>query len=142
VTVPSVTRAHIMTNHNHAPLPPTGTRLLDALSAVSYHRMAGALSAVALRVPDVLSVPGQPIEAVYFPLNGVVSLVTPLEDGAIVEVATIGNEGIVGVPLVLGGGAATVRAITQVGGRALRMDATAFVEEVQRRGDLNSLVQN
>ena len=131
-----------MTNHNHNPLPPTGNRILDALSAVSYNRMAGALSAVALRVPDVLSEPGQPIEAVYFPLNGVVSLVTPLEDGAIVEVATIGNEGIVGVPLVLGGGAATVRAITQVGGRALRMDATAFVEEVQRRCDLNSLVQN
>ena len=57
-----------------------------------------------LPVRTVLFEPGAPIDAVYFPIDGVISLVTPLHDGAIVEVATIGNEGIVGVPLVPLGG--------------------------------------
>ena len=78
-----------------------------------------------LIVKTVLFDPGQPIASVYFPIDGVISLVTPLADGNIVEVATIGNEGIVGVPLVAGGSLA-VRAISQVGGRTLRMDAPSL----------------
>jgi CRP-like cAMP-binding protein len=78
---------------------------------------------------------------VYFPLNGVVSLVTPLEDGAIVEVATVGNEGIVGVPLVQGGSLA-VRAISQVAGWVLRMDARAFVEATNTSPPVRDLVND
>ena len=58
------------------------------------------MRSVTLPVKTVLFEPGAPIDALYFPTDGVISLVTPLHDGAIVEVATIGNEGIVGVPLV------------------------------------------
>ncbi|HXA27115.1 MAG TPA: Crp/Fnr family transcriptional regulator [Candidatus Angelobacter sp.] len=94
-----------------------------------------------LPIKTVLFEPGQRIDAVYFPLDGVVSLVTPLEDGAIVEVATVGNEGIVGVPVVLGGSLA-VRAISQVAGRALRIETAAFLAELDRRGPLAALVQN
>jgi CRP-like cAMP-binding protein len=71
----------------------------------------------------------------------VVSLVTPLEDGAIVEVATVGNEGIVGVPLVLGGSLA-VRAISQVAGWVVRMDAATFLKEVERDGPLREIVND
>lgn len=84
--------------------------------------------------------PGQRIDAVHFPLTGIVALVGTMNEGLTVEVATVGNEGIVGVPLVLGGSLA-VRAISAVRGTALRMEASAFLEEVGHRGALCSLVQ-
>ncbi|HUZ69738.1 MAG TPA: Crp/Fnr family transcriptional regulator [Candidatus Saccharimonadales bacterium] len=93
-----------------------------------------------LTVKTVLFDPGQVITSVYFPLDGVVSLVTPLADGNIVEVATIGNEGMVGVPLVAGGSLA-VRAISQVGGRTLRMDASTFIAELERLPGFRKLIQ-
>jgi CRP-like cAMP-binding protein len=98
------------------------------------------MSPARLPIKTVLFEPGQVIDSVYFPLDGVVSLVTALEDGAIVEVATVGNEGIVGVPLNHGG-ALAVRAISQVSGRALRMDADSFLSELDRNGPLNDLVR-
>src|SRR5258708_35109579 len=96
--------------------------LLGALSPPEAERLRSVMTPLALEIKTVLFEPGAPIEAVYFPLDGVISLVTPLEDGAIVEVATVGNEGVVGVPLVPGGSLA-VRAISQVSGRAPRMEA-------------------
>jgi CRP-like cAMP-binding protein len=93
---------------------------------------------VALPIKTVLFEPGEPIWAVHFPIDGVISLVTPLDDGAIVEVATVGNEGIVGVPLVFGGSLA-VRAISQVSGSSLRMDGAAFLAEVARAGAFSEL---
>ncbi|HVC03842.1 MAG TPA: Crp/Fnr family transcriptional regulator [Candidatus Acidoferrales bacterium] len=93
-----------------------------------------------LVVKTVLFDPGQVIRSVYFPIDGVISLVTPLADGNIVEVATIGNEGLVGVPLVAGGSLA-VRAISQVGGRTLRMDATTFIAELDHLPVFRRLIQ-
>ena len=87
-------------------------RILGALPAEDRDRLVTNMVPVALPIKTVLFEPGEPIRAVHFPLDGVVSLVTPLDDGAIVEVATVGNEGIVGVPLVPGGSLA-VRAISQ-----------------------------
>src|SRR4029077_4979392 len=68
-------------------------------------------------------------------------LVTDLEDGTIVEVATVGNEGIVGVPLVAGG-SLMVRAISQVPGQSLWMEATEFLAETERTRVFRVLVQN
>jgi len=115
--------------------------VLKALPADEARRLLPQLTAVSLEIKTVLFEPGEPIHAVHFPLDGVVSLVTPLEDGAIVEVATVGNEGVVGVPLVPGGSLA-VRAISQVPGRALHMEGTAFLAEMARRGPLYDVVQN
>jgi CRP-like cAMP-binding protein len=98
-----------------------------------------AATDVTFDVRTVLFEPGGPIEAVYFPTDGVISLVTPLNDGAVVEVATIGNEGIVGVPLVPLG-ALAVRAITQVAGRGMRVDAAVFVEWFERSQAFQTLV--
>jgi CRP-like cAMP-binding protein len=116
-----------------------GNRILDSLPEQEWARLVNQFTVASLPIKTVLFEPGQQIRAVYFPLNGVVSLVTSLEDGAIVEVATVGNEGIVGVPL-LPGGALAVRAISQVPGRALRMEADTFLAEVDRRGPLSELV--
>ncbi len=123
-------------NGNHR-----GNRLLQALPVAEQDRLLSKLTPMSLSMKTVLFEPGQEISAVHFPVNGVVSLVTSLEDGAIVEVATVGNEGIVGVPLVHGGSLA-VRAISQVPGDTLRMDASVFISEFQRPGPFRDLVQN
>jgi CRP-like cAMP-binding protein len=114
-------------------------RLLTALPSEERQQLFGLVRNVTLPVKTVLFEPGAPIDALYFPTDGVISLVTPLHDGAIVEVATIGNEGIVGVPLVPLGGLA-VRAIAQVAGHSLRMDAAAFRAVFERLGAFQALV--
>jgi CRP-like cAMP-binding protein len=114
-------------------------RILTALPALEREELFGLVRNVTLPVKTVLFEPGTPIQALYFPTDGVISLVTPLHDGAIVEVATIGNEGIVGVPVVPLGGLA-VRAISQVAGHSLRMDATAFLTLFERSSTFQSLV--
>jgi len=96
---------------------------------------------MSLPMKTVIFEPGETVSVVHFPLDGVISLVTSLEDGAIVEVATVGNEGIVGVPMVRDG-SLVVRAISQVPGRSLRMPASAFLTESDRPGPFRSLVEH
>jgi CRP-like cAMP-binding protein len=123
------------------PGPSRGNQLLEALPISDRERLVRDTVPVSLPVRTVLFDAGERITSVYFPLDGVVSLVTPLEDGGIVEVATVGNEGLVGVPLIPGG-RLLVRAIAQVAGRALRMEAGAFLKLVGQPGPVRTLVQN
>ena len=88
-------------------------RILAALPPSDRRQLFAVASSVSFPVKTVLFEPGRPIDAVFFPVDGVISLVTPFQDGAMVEVATVGIEGIVGVPLVPFGGLA-VRAIAGV----------------------------
>lgn len=117
-----------------------GNQIIDSLPADQRLRFLGDSEPTTLDVKTVLFEPGQPIADIYFPLDGVISLVTPLVEGATVEVATIGNEGIVGVPLVPHGSLA-VRAIAQVAGRSLRVSAEHFLAETDRHGAFGDLVQ-
>jgi CRP-like cAMP-binding protein len=119
----------------------TRNSLLNALPVEDREQLEPLLTPLPLEIKTVLFEPGQSIEHVYFPLNGVISLVTPLEDGAIVEVATVGNEGLVGVPLVAGGSLA-VRAISQVAGWVVRMDSLAFLKAVNRSEPLRNLIDD
>lgn len=116
-------------------------RILAALPSSERMLLSGVVTNVTLPVRTVLFEPGGTVEAIHFPTDGVISLVTPLHDGAIVEVATIGNEGIVGVPLVPSGGLA-VRAISQVAGHCLRMDARTFLEWNERSHTFQKLVDS
>jgi CRP-like cAMP-binding protein len=116
-------------------------RILAALPSSERQQVFEVVKNVTLPIKTVLFEPGAPIDAVHFPIDGVISLVTPLGDGAIVEVATIGNEGIVGVPLVPLSGLA-VRAISQVAGHCLRMDATTFLEWADRSIAFQALVDS
>jgi CRP-like cAMP-binding protein len=127
-------------NDTTAAAVPPENRILRALPVAERNQLAGLLRPVSLPAKTVLFEPGQVIRAAHFPLDGVISLVTPLGEGAIVEVATIGSEGIVGVPLVAGGSLA-VRAISQVGGHALRMDADAFMAELDHLPGFRRLVR-
>jgi CRP-like cAMP-binding protein len=116
-----------------------GNRILDALQPSERQRILSFSTPMVLDVKTVLFEPGQPITEIYFPLDGVISLVTPLVGGAIVEVATVGNEGIVGVPIAPQG-ALAVRAITQVAGRSLRMASERFLTEIDHDGQFGQLV--
>lgn len=118
-----------------------GNRILAALPFEDQERLLPALTRVMLPIKTVLFEPGQAIHVIHFPLSGVVSLVAPLGDGAIVEVATIGNEGVVGIPLEPGGGSLGVRAISQVTGHAARMDASRFLAEVDGSSRLGVLIR-
>lgn len=94
-----------------------------------------------LEPKTVLFEPRQQIDVVDFPRTCVVSLVTPFHNGASVEVAAVGSEGIVGVPLALGG-ALSVQAICSVGGWSDRMDVTTFTHEVESDGYLHKVVDD
>jgi hypothetical protein len=107
-------------------------RLVSFLPASDRDRLLPKLALAFLNVKTVLFEPGQPVAAVYFPLDGVISLVTPLENGAIVEIATVG---LVGVPAVLGGSPA-VRAISQVAGQFLSVETGVFLDELAQKGPL------
>jgi CRP-like cAMP-binding protein len=84
--------------------------------------------------------PNEPIEYVYFPNSGIISLVNLTEDGGTVEAATVGKEGMVGLPLLLGTDRMIGQAITQIVGDALRMKADVFKQEVTPASLLYSLL--
>jgi len=115
--------------------------LLDAMPTLEYERWFATLTPTFLHLKAVLFDAGDVIEAVYFPLTGVIALVTPLQDGATVEVATVGNEGVVGVPLVLSGSLA-VRGICQVAGWVLRMTSAAFLEATREEPAIRTIVDD
>ncbi len=126
------------------PVPVGATRtnrLLDALPAAAREQWFASLIPSFLAMKSVLFEPGERIEQVYFPLDGVISLVTPLHDGDVVEVATVGNEGVVGVPLVAGGSLA-VRAIAGVAGWVLPMRAAALLAATQSDDAVRDIVND
>src|SRR5438270_11697922 len=96
-------------------------RLLAALPDGEYIRLLPHMETVPLIVKEPIYTPGEPIPYAYFPLSGVISLVVVMADGAAVEIATIGNEGMVGLPLFLGADTTPDRAFSQVPGEAIRI---------------------
>lgn len=104
-------------------LDPRRNQILATLPESELERLAARLEPVELATGEVLYTPGSTISHAYFILIGVVSLVADLGDDQIVEVATIGDEGMVGLPVFLGAGPPTERAAVQVAGSALRLTA-------------------
>jgi CRP-like cAMP-binding protein len=109
--------------------PATDNALLARLSKDEFVQICMELEHVRLEVPQVLYEPGEPIDFVYFPTSGCVSLVHATPAGT-VEVGTIGFEGMVGLPLLLHGTSAPTRALVQVEGDAYRIPAAAFLRIV------------
>jgi CRP-like cAMP-binding protein len=97
-------------------------RLLAALPSEEFKRLLPSLEVVSLARGDMMIEPDQPIRFVWFPHFGVVSVVTPLEDGTEVEAATIGREGVVGCELLTGGDSGISRTFVQVSGEASRIE--------------------
>ncbi len=116
-------------------------RLLAALPEPRLQRLLPALEAVELTWKRPLYEAHAPIRFVHFPLTGVTSLVTAMKDGAVVELATIGNEGLVGLPAFLGVEVSPMTAFVQVPGAALRMRAEVLQEEVRNGGALSEILR-
>jgi CRP-like cAMP-binding protein len=102
--------------------------LLTALPGVSRERLVAKTQLVSLSVGDILYHPGGPITSVYFPLTCVISMMTEMKNGATIEIATVGNEGVLGIPAFLGIDVAVARGVTQVSGEARRMSVKDFKE--------------
>ncbi len=123
-------------------VPAVGSnRLLSALPRPDYERLAPDLETVHLKMKDVAFEANQPIEYAYFPITGVASMVTVMKGGRAVEVATVGNEGMVGLSLSLGVNKTPSRAFTQVPGESIRIKADAFQKEMRRQGELAKIMQ-
>jgi CRP-like cAMP-binding protein len=123
--------------------PPTGNpnRLLAALPSADYTRILPSLAIVPLTLKAVLHKPGEPIREVYFPGGGFCSMLTVLADGSMVEIATVGREGMIGVSAVLDGTPVTSAAMVQgASGTCYRMNVDAFRREIDRRGAFHELM--
>jgi CRP-like cAMP-binding protein len=116
--------------------------LLAALPAGVFERIRRVLDVIPLTLKDVLHKPGEPIKHVYFPGAGFCSVLTVLADGSMVEVATIGREGIVGVSAVLRGNArdSSTTMVQAAGDVCYRMSTAAFDAEMDRRGEFSAIL--
>ncbi|MCA1577127.1 MAG: Crp/Fnr family transcriptional regulator [Acidobacteria bacterium] len=109
-------------------------RLLAALPKEENQRLRLFLEPVRVEFKQLLMQPGTPIPYVWFPHDFVASDIVEMADGSAVEVATIGNEGMVGTPLFLRETTTTAKAFAQAPGTGMRMRAEDFVSEVIERG--------
>src|SRR3989440_7972976 len=125
-----------MASPHSAKPQPVENSVLAALPPGTYRDLLSGLEPVALVFGDVLYEPGAPIREVYFPTDGLVSLLTLVEGRLALEVGLVGREGMVGVALALGIGVSPVRALVQGSGTALRMNAARFRKELQRSAPL------
>ena len=119
---------------------PVRNRLLTALPPDMLTNLLPRLSSVILPGKQVLYPPDTPIEAVYFPESGMISLVGTLEDGVRAEVGMIGREGMLGMPLLAGVDTSFVEAQVQLAGTALRMTAQDFNREIDANTTLRRLL--
>jgi CRP-like cAMP-binding protein len=124
-----------------APAISISNRLLVALAREDLDPLRPHLEPVPLSLKQILSNPNMPIDHVYFPQDGMVSLVQPLENGAMIEVGMIGKEGLVGVPVLLGADTSPLEAMVQIPGLALRMEASVFRKEAGRAALLGLLLR-
>ena len=95
---------------------------------------------VTLDFSQVLYESRAPIECVYFPTSGAVSALTVTDDGSAIEVATIGNEGVVGWTVLVAGKSSNNKIIVQIAGNALRMDADVLAQEAGKESPLRRLL--
>lgn len=123
----------------HAMSPPNN-HLLTVLPSDDYERLTPILEPVTLSTGQVLYEPNQPIESAYFPTTAVIAHLNLMEGGREVETALVGNEGMIGVPLILGTDRIPMRAIVQIPGTALRIPAKVLQSELNVNRSLQSLL--
>jgi CRP-like cAMP-binding protein len=123
-----------------ATVPIVENRLLKILHSATRKRLAPHLQRVNLAIRESIYEPGKLIKNVYFPIDGVVSLLAPTEEGPSIEVATIGNEGMAGLPVFLGADRSPGSCFSQVPGGAYKLSAAIFRAAIQRNGDFTRLL--
>lgn len=120
-----------------------GNRILDRLSKSEYEPLIGSEKPVVLASGKAICEQDGPgsLHHVYFPTSGMVSLTIIMKDGKEVEVATIGNEGMIGLALALGLDSSPVRAVGQISGGGLLIPAAAFLKAMKPDGTLDNVMR-
>src|SRR6266496_1441832 len=119
---------------------PHQNHLLDALPTADYERVEPHLELVPMRLGDVLYEPGISLRHVYFPTTSIVSLLYVMEDGASAEIAVVGNEGMLGISLFMGGETTPSHAVVQSAGFGIRLKAQLLKDEFARFGPMMHLL--
>src|SRR5271168_725051 len=119
---------------------PQRNYLLAALSAVERERLYPHLQLVPMPLGKVLYESGDVLRHVYFPIDSIVSLLYVLADGASAEISVVGNEGLIGIALFMGGETTPSRAIVQSAGHAYRLISQTLKDEFHRNGDMQLLL--
>lgn len=119
---------------------PKQNHLLAALPPSEFERIAPDLELVTLKLGGVLYESGGQLNHVYFPTDSIVSLLYVMEDGASAEIAVVGNEGILGISLFMGGETTPSRAVVQSGGLSYRLRAQQLKQEFNRAGPMMHLL--
>ena len=117
---------------------PKQNRLLAALSSETYARLASELELVSIKRGQVLYEAGSKCSYAYFPTTCIVSRFLITKNGSSADLAITGNEGMLGIALLLGGDTVAYRVDVQVQGNAYRMRAEALRDEVDQHGELHS----
>lgn len=120
--------------------PQNGNRILAALAPKELTRLRPHLTTVTLEQRHSVWQPNEPFREIYFPLDAVVSVLA-VARGGVVEVATIGNEGVVGLPAFLGAATSPGMAFCQVPGRAERMTVEVFLREASANGSFRRVLE-
>lgn len=119
---------------------PIANRLLAALPRREYQRLRPHLEEFTLSFGEILYEPGQIIRHVYFPNNGIVSMLSVVEEHSTIEVGLVGKEGMVGIPVFLGERLSLNRVLVQGAGTGMRMKAEALRKHVRQAGALPGLL--
>jgi CRP-like cAMP-binding protein len=119
---------------------PDRNRLLDALPARDYARLEPHLELIPMALGEVLYEPGGRLRHVYFPTTSIVSLLYVMEDGASAEIAVVGNEGMLGISLFMGGETTPSHAVVQSAGYGVRLKAQLLKQEFARFGPMMQLL--
>jgi len=123
-----------------APPSPNQNLLLAALPPVEFERLAPHLELVPMRLGEMLYEPGGRLQHVYFPTTAIVSLLYVMESGSSAEIAGVGNEGILGISLFMGGETTPSSAVVQTAGHGYRLPARLLKEEFGRGGLVQRLL--
>jgi CRP-like cAMP-binding protein len=115
-------------------------QLLASLPEAEWSRWSPLLERVEMPLGEVLYEPGVVLRDVYFPVTSIVSLLYVMENGASAEIAVVGNEGIVGVSLFMGGESTPSRAVVQSAGSGCRLKAQLMKDEFNRAGPVLHLL--
>jgi len=118
----------------------SGNHLLSVLPAAEWARLSPHLVRVAMPLGQVVYESGDKLSHVYFPTTSIISLLYVMEDGASGEIAIVGNEGIVGIAIFMGGETTPSRAVVQSAGKAYRLDTRLLKEEFCRGGPMQRLL--
>jgi CRP-like cAMP-binding protein len=124
-------------SHTHNP---TQNHLLAALLPPDFEPLANHLELVPMPLGQMLYEPGHQMRHAYFPTTCIVSLHYVTESGASAETAGVGNEGVVGVSLFMGGDSTSSSAVVQTAGHAYRLDRATLMQEFKRAGTLQRLM--